>query len=100
MSLVMWSVAVRVADAAGEHPDVVLDVCLRAETSAEASMRAAVLAREHVRVRRRIPLRRPLWSIDVSDGLDDRRLVATPLHATSVDDVIAPTDLDPQEAML
>jgi hypothetical protein len=97
MSLVMWSVAVRVVDDAGEHPDVVLDVCLRAETIAEASRRAVELARERVRVVRQIPRRGALWSMD---GPDERRLVATALHASSIDDVVVSTDLDPQEAML
>lgn len=95
--MTLWSVAVRVADAAGEHPDVVLDVCLRAETSAEASQRAVELARERVRVVRQIPRRRPLWSMD---GPDERRLVATALHASSIDDVVVSTEDDPQEAML
>jgi hypothetical protein len=34
------------------------------------------------------------------DGPDERRLVATALHASSIDDVVVSTDLDPQEAML
>ncbi len=98
---ILWSVAVRVTDAAGEHPDVVLDVCLRAETKDEATRLAPELARERVRVVRQIPRRYPYyWSVPPPRGL--RRLVATALHASSIDDVLVCDDAEPnaaQEAM-
>lgn len=87
MNLVLWSVAVRVTDEAGEHPDVVLDVCLMAETIDEAKRRAPLLARERVRFVRRIPRPRPRWAGESSPLEDERRLVATVLHASSIDDV-------------
>lgn len=101
---ILWSVAVRVTDAAGEHPDVVLDVCLRADTKVEATRLAPELARERVRVVRQIPRRYPYWSVEpvASELADDRRLVATALHASSIDDVLVCDDADPnaaQEAM-
>lgn len=102
---ILWSVAVWVEDLAGEYPDVVLDVCLRAETKAEATRLAPELARERVRVVRQIPRRYPYyWSVDPvpSPLADDRRLVATALHASSIDDVRVCDDAEPnagQEAM-
>lgn len=101
---ILWSVAVRVTDAAGEHPDVVLDVCLRADTKDEATRLAPELARARVRAVRQIPRRRPFWSADSIDTplADDRRLRATALHASSIDEIIVCHEAEPnpaQEAM-